>query len=271
MKALILTLSFVWAAAEVAAQISFDTICTLKGAYYIGARVNETADSLDILQSNGEVKSIAKKDLTQCSATQRKLIQEQLELIQDLRKRDLHRDSMELSIERKRIIPVEYNGIETVRGVDKTQLFLRASAWAVKYYRKQPFRGSFDDDVYTLTINTVMHYKPALSFGFKLPIEGNISYSVSIAVKDGRYKYSFGRFTHQSTTTTSTESNNYWSIGLLTEMLNRERNELLYDVFDNRKNEMLRQAQAEIKIALASMQKAMLIQVTPEDIKEDNW
>lgn len=106
---------------------------------------------------------------------------------------------------------LNYSEVIQVDGVDKAELYNRAINWFTNSFRSPNNVIQYNDkDAGQITAKALFEYNPTFFVGSG-PVKGYIRYTVSIYVKDGRYKYEITDFTHDPT------ASNAKSVGVITD------------------------------------------------------
>lgn len=107
---------------------------------------------------------------------------------------------------------LKYTNVIHIEGASKDELFNRAYNWFVNSYRSANNVIQINDKQNgQITAKSLFNYNPNFFVGSG-PVKGYIRYTVSIYVKDGRFKYEITDFIHDPSTGPNSKS-----VGLLTD------------------------------------------------------
>jgi hypothetical protein len=114
--------------------------------------------------------------------------------------------------------PLEFSEVITAEGLTKDQLYSAAQAWFGNTFRSAKTVFDVQDPVAGRIIGKpLFQYEPSKFLG-SARIRGVVRYSVTIEVKDGRYRYFIGNFIHEgSSSVNSGMVLSPFSFGLLTQ------------------------------------------------------
>jgi hypothetical protein len=231
MRALTLAIYVFWSAVSLAQASVYDTICTRQLGFFIGIRVAETTDSLTLRQANDSLVTLGKASLTTCSKTQLQLIRLQLSALYETNKADGLSDALKETYDSLGMHPVEFTGLVKLPGLPRRALQQRAQEYMRSLYGKvdNVYESGEAMEIYAddLQIPFANADESNIANGSK----GHIKFNLRIAVKDGRYRFSFFNFCHYPATA-SVYGFKYRSLGTIyPTLLNRKQSRLDYDYF----------------------------------------
>jgi hypothetical protein len=113
--------------------------------------------------------------------------------------------------------PLEFSEVILAEGITKDQLYSAAQAWFGNTYRSAKAVVDLQDPTAGRIIGKpLFRYEPSRLLG-SARIRGVVRYSVTIEVKDGRYRYFIGNFVHEgSSAVISGMVKTPFSFGMLT-------------------------------------------------------
>jgi hypothetical protein len=95
--------------------------------------------------------------------------------------------------------PIEYIEVVSVDGLTKDQLYSAALAWFGETFKSaKNVLDVQDREAGRIVGKPLYQYEPTVFIG-SARIRGVVSYSVTLEVKDGRYRYIIGNFVHEGT------------------------------------------------------------------------
>jgi len=99
--------------------------------------------------------------------------------------------------------PLEFSEVVTADGFTKDQLYSAALAWYGSAYRSAKAVFDVQDrEAGRIVGKPLFKYEPSRFMGSAV-IRGVVTYSVTIEVKDGRYRYIIGNFVHEGSRSVS--------------------------------------------------------------------
>lgn len=164
--------------------------------------------------------------------------------------------------ESRRIVYTEVVQVDT--STTKNELYSRALEWFAKSYKSSKNVIQLEDKEGGKIVGKALMqvYHKALGKDYE---SGHINYTISIYLKDGRYKYDIINFHHTGQLVRNGGS--IPSHGACEDMINTSRRQMGIS-YQKTYNYYLQQLDANMQVLIESLKKGMAITATPTD---DNW
>lgn len=150
---------------------------------------------------------------------------------------------------------LNYSDVIKVDGVSKNELYDRAMNWFANSFRNaNNVIQLTDKENGQITAKALFVYNPNFFVGSG-PVKGYIRYTVSVYLKDGRYKYEITDFTHEPS-----NSPNAKSVGIITNDLEypgKEKRAANQKWMNNTWQDINKQIEANITPIVASLKDGM--------------
>ena len=164
---------------------------------------------------------------------------------------------------------ITYSGVVKIDSVNKQELYSRAREWFAKAYKNSSKVIQMEDKESGKIVGKAMIEVYGSTLGIRNE-GGNINYTISIYIKEGRYKYEVTDFYHTGFVSHSQYGTAYIPDGGPCEKLYKEKKGIpMINTYKNTYEKYLNEMDITTKILIEDLKQSM--ESKSKNTKSDNW